>query len=394
MMPIFGSESGYEVISSLEKAGYEAVFVGGAVRDFVLGKQAKDIDIATSAEPEEVKAVFRHTVDVGIAHGTVLVVYKGEPVEVTTYRTEGAYTDHRRPDEVAFVKSLEEDLRRRDFTMNALAMTKDGELIDPFDGRRDLDKHLIRSVGNPADRFKEDALRMLRAIRFSSVLNFTIEKETFLAICDYAEQLRHVSTERLKMEMDKLFTGINPVKALRYMEESQLHLYLPLYPNKTEDLTYSIPFNTALEGWAYLTISGGFSSSDMTKAYKLSSNERKFLSYVKEAYDRRQNGLFTIDDYYTYHLDVLKTTEKIFRLFHENSPTVSSEDIEQSKNSLLIHSIADLSVDGKHLIEWTGLKGGRWTGEWIGKIEKAVLHGKCKNDPNIIKEWFLYEFNS
>ena len=166
----------------LEKRGHEAVFVGGAVRDYVLGKPAKDIDIATSAEPDEVKAVFPIYGGCGIAHGTVLVILSGEPIEVTTYRTEGQYTDHRRPDEVHFVKSLRDDLLRRDFTMNALAMTKDGELIDLFGGEADLDGQLIRAVGNPEDRFREDALRMLRAVRFSSVLDFDIEAETFQAI--------------------------------------------------------------------------------------------------------------------------------------------------------------------------------------------------------------------
>ena len=158
---------------SLENAGYEAVFVGGAVRDYLLGKTATDIDIATSAEPEEVKAVFPITVDIGTAHGTVLVLMNGEPIEVTTYRTEGTYTDHRRPDEVRFVKSLQEDLRRRDFTMNALAMTKDGELIDLFGGKADMADRIIRAVGNAADRFNEDALQDvsgLSVLRLSSAL--------------------------------------------------------------------------------------------------------------------------------------------------------------------------------------------------------------------------------
>lgn len=389
---LFGNGPSNEIIRCLEEAGYEAVFVGGAVRDYVLGKDAKDIDIATSAEPDEVKAIFPNTIDVGIAHGTVLVIVNGEPVEVTTYRTEGTYTDHRRPDEVQFVKSLREDLLRRDFTMNALAMTRNRELIDPFGGKHDIEKRLIRAVGNPADRFNEDALRMLRAIRFTSVLGFEIEKETFQAISEYAMQIRHVSIERLKMEMDKLFTGMDPYKAFQNMFETGLCSSLPLFPNNAEGLDHSTLFETASEGWAFFTIAGGFSPSETARAYKLSNAERAFISSVSKAYNSRKARLFTIDDYYSYDLNVLKTTEKIFRSIHMDRKSVTDTEIKRMKKSLPISSLADLSVDGKLLIEWTGLRGGRWIGEWIEKIEYAVLHGICENNANKIKEWFFYEF--
>ncbi len=393
MTTSFGTVPSREVIRTLENAGYEAVFVGGAVRDYLLDKPATDIDIATSAEPEEVKAVFPITVDIGTAHGTVLVLMNGEPIEVTTYRTEGTYTDHRRPDEVRFVKSLQEDLRRRDFTMNALAMTKDGELIDLFGGKVDMADRIIRAVGNAADRFNEDALRMFRAIRFTAVLGFDIEEQTFKAIRDNAEQIRFISVERLKAEMDKLFAGDNPAKAFHSIQNTGLNLHLPLFPTDNEKLNRTVPFESAVEGWACLMIAGNFSSSDVARAYKLSNVERTFLSTVKDAYANRMDRQFTLDDYYHYDLAALITTEKLFQSIHNNGESISSSEIKQMKQSLPIQSVADLSVDGKKLMEWTSQKGGRWIGEWIGKIEKAVLHGTCKNDPNDIKEWFLYEFN-
>ncbi|MCZ2259444.1 CCA tRNA nucleotidyltransferase [Sporosarcina sp. G11-34] len=393
MSELFTKGAGYEVICALEQAGYEAVFVGGAVRDYLLGNAAKDIDVATSAEPYEVKAVFRNTIDVGIAHGTILVLFEGEPIEVTTFRTEGTYTDHRRPDKVQFVKSLHEDLLRRDFTMNAIALTKEGQLVDPFGGREDMENHCIRAVGNPADRFKEDALRMLRAIRFSSVLNFTIEKETLLAICNYAEQIRHVSIERLKIEMDKLFMGMNPVNAFQYMGKSGLDIHLPLIPSKRDNLQRAIPFATAVEGWVYLTIEGEFHPSEMAKVYKLSNNERHIISSVIELYEKRTVRAFTIEDYYLYELDELKMVEKFFRTFQQNCSFIDDDEIEKRKTALPIHSIKDLAVNGTDLIQWAALKGGQWTGEWIKKIEFAVLHQTCKNEPTQIKEWFCYEFN-
>ena len=393
MIGTFGSGPSDKIIQRLEEAGYEAVFVGGAVRDYVLGKDPKDIDIATSAEPDEVKVIFPNTVDVGLAHGTVLVIVDGEPVEVTTFRTEGTYSDYRRPDNVMFVKSLQEDLLRRDFTMNALAMTRKGDIIDPFGGRQDLKKQIIRAVGNPLHRFNEDALRMLRAIRFSSVLDFEIEKETSEAIHTSAKQIRYVSIERVKMEMDKLFTGKNPSKALHTMVKTGLSSNLPLFPNNLKGLEHISSFETTFEGWAYFVIAGDFSSSETADSYKLSNTERHFISSVKKAYDLRVTHFFTIADYYSFDVDVLKTTEKIFHSMNLDCKTVPSSEIERMKKSLPINSLADLAVNGKTLIEWTGLRGGIWLGEWIGKIEHAVLHGLCENNPNKIKEWFFHEFN-
>ena len=392
MTTSFGTGPSREVIRILESAGHEAVFVGGAVRDYVLGKPANDIDIATSAEPDEVIALFPITVDVGSAHGTVLVVLSGEPIEVTTYRTEGQYTDHRRPDEVHFVKSLRDDLQRRDFTMNALAMTKEGDLIDLFDGKRDLADQLIRAVGNAEARFAEDALRMLRAIRFTAALGFEIEAETFEAIRSEAQRIRHVSVERVKIEMDKLFIGGYPLKAFQAFQDSGLGAHLPLYPEDIGKLNLSVPFGSVLEGWASLMLAGNFQPSEISRAYKLSNVERTFLSAVHRAVAIRTIQPFSIDDYYLFDVEVLVSAEKLAAVYHGIEEALSPQEIMSGKQSLPIQSTADLAVTGKNLIEWTKMRGGKWTGEWIGKIEKAVLHKWCENEPNKIKEWFVHEF--
>lgn len=390
----FGSPASYKVIERLEGTGYEAVFVGGAVRDYILGQQAKDIDIATSAEPAEVKAVFSNTVDVGIAHGTVLVIMDKEPIEVTTFRTEGTYSDSRRPDEVNFVKTLREDLLRRDFTMNALAMTKTRELIDLFGGRADMAKKLIRAVGMPIERFQEDALRMVRAIRFSSTLDFAIEQATLDAIQENAERIKHVSIERIKIEMDKLFIGISPAKAFHYLKTSGLGTKLPLFPVETKGLEQFIPFVTAIEGWAFLMIAGNFTPSELSRAYKLSNDEQRFITAVHQAYQIRAEQPFSTDEYYVFEVAVLKTTEKFYRSVFPFSSTVTDEELTERKKALPIQSVQDLAVNGKDLISWAGIKGGRWTGEWIGKIEYAVLHKQCENNPNKIREWFIHDFKS
>ncbi|WP_432359030.1 CCA tRNA nucleotidyltransferase [Sporosarcina sp. UB5] len=388
----FGTAPSRKVVKQLEDAGYEAVFVGGSVRDHLLGKEASDFDIATSATPEEVKHVFSHTIDVGIAHGTVMVIMDEEPIEVTTYRTESTYTDHRRPDEVKFVRSLEDDLQRRDFTMNALALTLSGELIDPFGGTIDLQNRKIRAVGNATDRFHEDALRMIRAVRFSSVLGFEIEEWTLQAIEENAASVAHVSVERIKAEMDKLWVGIDPSKAFATIIDTCLAEHLPLFPDDVQVLSACTPFAITEQGWSALMLAGRFSAVDLARAYKLSNREKSFLTDVQAAFDRRQNGKFSIDDYYRFAVEVLIATEKVWQAIHPTEPGILVEEMMRMKESLSIHSKNDLKVDGKDLMTWTNQRGGKWVGDWMDKIEYAVLHRHCPNDAEQIKEWFLNEY--
>ncbi|MCD8119200.1 MAG: CCA tRNA nucleotidyltransferase [Lachnospiraceae bacterium] len=199
-----------KVIETLEQAGFEAFLVGGCVRDMVLGRPPKDWDITTSAKPEEVKQLFRHTVDTGLKHGTVTVMIHREGFEVTTYRVDGEYGDGRHPDHVEFTSSLEEDLKRRDFTVNAMAYSPSVGIIDLFGGQDDLKKEVIRCVGEPRERFGEDALRILRALRFSAKLDFSIAPDTRLAIAELAGTLKKISRERIRTELDLLLTSDHP----------------------------------------------------------------------------------------------------------------------------------------------------------------------------------------
>ena len=199
-----------QIISRLEKADYEAYAVGGCVRDSILKRSPEDWDITTSAKPEVVKRLFSATIDTGLQHGTVTVVIEKEGFEVTTFRLDGDYTDGRHPDRVAFTSSLTEDLRRRDFTINAMAYSEKRGLIDEFDGERDLEDGVIRAVGEAKERFSEDALRMLRAIRFAGQLNFKIEEKTFDAIKELSSNISKVSVERIAKELEKLLLSGNP----------------------------------------------------------------------------------------------------------------------------------------------------------------------------------------
>ncbi len=198
------------IINNLQLHGYEAYAVGGCVRDSILAKQPEDWDITTSAKPEEIKRLFRRTVDTGIEHGTVTVLLGKDSFEVTTYRIDGMYEDSRHPKEVIFTNKLEEDLRRRDFTINAMAYNDEVRLVDVFGGMKDLNRHLIRCVGDPMERFSEDALRILRAVRFSAQLNFMIEPMTANAVRELAPTLESISAERIQAELVKLLVSAHP----------------------------------------------------------------------------------------------------------------------------------------------------------------------------------------
>ena len=198
------------IIKNLQRHGYDAYAVGGCVRDSILNRKPEDWDITTSAKPEQVKRIFRRTVDTGIEHGTVTVLIGKDGFEVTTYRVDGLYEDGRHPKEVTFTSRLEEDLKRRDFTINAMAYNDDERLVDAFGGMRDLNYHLIRCVGDPKERFSEDALRILRAVRFSAQLAFPIEPETAEALKSLAPNLEKISAERIQAELVKLLVSDHP----------------------------------------------------------------------------------------------------------------------------------------------------------------------------------------
>ena len=210
------------------QAGFSLYLVGGAVRDYLLGKENDDADFTTDATPDEVINLFpKSTIPTGIKHGTVTVVFNKQPYEITTFRTEGAYTDNRHPDSVSFVRSLEEDLSRRDFTINAFAAsTTDGSIIDLHNGFEDLKNKTIRAIGCAKERFNEDALRMLRAIRFASKLGFKIEEQTFNAIKEDAYRITLISKERIREEVFKLLNSPYPSYGLKLLRESNLLKYI------------------------------------------------------------------------------------------------------------------------------------------------------------------------
>lgn len=376
-----------EVIKKIEHAGFEAFIVGGAVRDYYLKKENNDVDIATSAMPEEIQTIFSQTIDVGIAHGTVIVLDCGEPIEVTTYRTESTYSDHRRPDTVEFVRNLQEDLKRRDFTMNAMALSQSREYIDYYNGRQHIDSKVICAVGEPDQRFEEDALRMLRAVRFAAQLHFSIEENTFEAIRKKAASIEYVAIERIQVELSKIFISAHASFGIDYMEKTTLGDYL--HGNFTASNWTHYYSEDRQVGWAYFCLVNGSDLSLLTK-YRCSNKDKLFVKTVLAAYESLRNGMSLVD-LLSYDTIVLKTSFQ-FTIWQNCKLELSYEELVGRKNGLPIQHVNELAITGKDLLDWSSKKRGSWIKQTLDAAVEAVLNEEVQNDKQQLKEWF-YAFH-
>lgn len=380
------------IIEKLETAGYEAYFVGGAVRDLILNRTIGDIDIATSARPEQVMELFPKTIHVGIEHGTVVVVHENETYEVTTFRSEGEYDDFRRPSSVTFISSLIEDLQRRDFTINAMAMNAKGEIIDPFNGREDLRNQLIRTVGNAKERFHEDALRMMRAVRFVSQLAFSLSDQTKRAIQQYGELLRHVSIERITVEFEKMLSGKRPSLALALVADTELYRYLPqlnVDPQKFRSVCAHdwMMLQRVSESWTLLVHLLDIQDKQaFFKSWKLSNKQIKDIQLQSIGLrDVLENG-WSKRIMYTIGEQASVSVNRILQLLRSNE-YMNEHELLYIYNELPIHSLKDLDINGQDLLVWTGKKGGPWVSQLLKEIEEKILYNELMNTKSSIRKW-------
>ncbi|OLN23515.1 CCA tRNA nucleotidyltransferase [Domibacillus antri] len=380
------------ILQALETAGYEAYFVGGAVRDFILNRTVHDVDIATSALPDEVKSVFLHTVDVGIEHGTVLVLLDGRGYEVTTFRTEEAYSDFRRPDEVIFVRSLRDDLKRRDFTMNAIAMAADGQLVDPFDGQRDLNDGIIRTVGDASERFSEDALRMMRAARFISQLSFELDLKTLQAMIDHAPLLSHIAVERKLNEMDKLLSGSDKAAGLSLLIQTGLFAFLPGLSGQKAALEQVavLPLQSLNADQMWLLLAdktAGRHITDFLRDWRMAGKRVKRIEKGVRTLNRvRAEGWHDVLLYEAQLETAVDCAEVVAVL---DGKTSISKDLISRWHGLPIKSRDELDVTGSDLLAWTEKPRGIWIKECLELTEKAVINREIKNTKENIKEFLL-----
>lgn len=387
------------VMQQLVDAGYEAYFVGGSVRDMLLHKPISDVDIATSATPQEVKEIFPHTVDVGIEHGTVMVIHHKEGYEVTTFRTEEGYEDFRHPDKVTFVRSLEEDLKRRDFTINALAIGIDDQLMDFFDGIGDLERQCIRCVGDAKERFNEDALRMFRAIRFVGQLGFQIEENTKNAISLLKMNLSKVAVERMKVEFEKMIQSSYRKDALKLFVETGLYQACPLFDGKGEILLklaeFPIKEMSVLQAWILFVDELKLSDKEVThllKSWKSSNEQIRDVLVGYKTYRARKEEEWNFFLAYDCSYEVACEVEQL--LIAQNKSN-SMEGLEETYQSLPIRSMNDIQLNGHDIIRILKLdKKGPIIGQVLKTVEKMILEQSIENDAEILEAYVLTHFGS
>ena len=387
------------VMQQLVDAGYEAYFVGGSVRDMLLHKPISDVDIATSATPQEVKEIFSHTVDVGIEHGTVMVIHHKEGYEVTTFRTEEGYEDFRHPDKVTFVRSLEEDLKRRDFTINALAIGIDDQLIDFFDGIGDLERQCIRCVGDAKERFNEDALRMFRAVRFVGQLGFQIEEETKNAISLLKMNLSKVAVERMKVEFEKMIQSSYRKDALTLFVETGLYQACPLFDRKENILLKLAEFPlkemSVLQAWILFVDELNLSDKEVThllKSWKSSNEQIRDVLVGYKTYRARKKEEWNFFLAYACPYEVGCEVEQLL-IARGNS--TSMEGLEATYQSLPICSMNDIQLNGHDIIRILKLdKKGPIIGQVLKTVEKMILEQSIQNDAEILELYVLTHFGS
>lgn len=376
------------IMEKLNRNGFESYVVGGAVRDMVMGLSPNDIDITTSATPEDVIRLFPRTFPSGIAFGTVTIIMNDEEFEVTTFRTDGEYLDGRRPETVAFGKSIEEDLSRRDFTINAMAMDIDSKITDPFGGLCDLEKEVIRCVGNSEKRFSEDALRMIRAIRFASRYGFAIEENTFNSIKKFAHTIEKVSLERINQEFTKILLSKNPELGISLLHETGLFDFI--FPNISfNDIKGNIKNMNKVPANLELRLTTMFLGVNLEiigktlKTLKFTNNTIKNVVALVKGYAELNisNNILKVMN--------IVGKENIFA-FLEIVKAIDEEKFEELniKANEAIKSnypttLKDLAIDGKDLM-MAGVKQGKEVGMILNLLLDFVLENPESNNKNIL----------
>ena len=425
------------ILHILENAGYEAYVVGGCVRDSILGRKPDDWDITTSAKPEQVKELFHRTVDTGLQHGTVTVLMEKEGYEVTTYRVDGEYEDGRHPKEVTFTASLEEDLKRRDFTINAMAYNPSGGLVDLFGGLEDIDRKIIRCVGDPLERFTEDALRIMRAVRFSAQLGFSIEEETRKALKVLAPNLKHVSAERIQVELVKLLMSPHPDYLRTAYEAGITAEFLPEFDACMEtsqntphhcytvgehilhslchvradrvlritmllhDIGKPVVRKTDENGRDHFKTHGNAGekmAGQILRRLKFDNDTiRKVTRLVKWHDDRPEGTLKSVrravnrigEDLFPLYLEVQQADMLAQSLYRRNEKQARLDSVRDAYRQIIEEkqcvSLKTLAVTGRDLIE-NGYRPGREIGEKLEKLLNLVLEDPEKNQKEILLE--------
>ncbi|MGX0001187.1 CCA tRNA nucleotidyltransferase [Staphylococcus cohnii] len=388
-------EQAKPILKTLQSNQYQAYFVGGSVRDYLMHKTIHDIDITTSATPEEVEAIFEKTIPIGREHGTINVVYNGEHYEVTTFRAEGDYDDHRRPNEVFFVRELYEDVKRRDFTMNAIAMDADFHIHDYFNGQQDIKNRIIRTVGNAQERFNEDGLRIIRGLRFQSQLGFSLENETFYGMQSHINDIEHLSIERIVVELKKLTSGKYVANSFENLQRLNAFNYIPFFKHYNLNnfiLDEAIPFTllVALLKVQQPSIKGNLND------LKISNNDKKYISKLEKLLNQLPN-IKSKSDFkiliYDYGEQDIQSILNYMDLHIKNhlpsfSPLIiNTQSVKEVSKQLPIQSRKDIDINGKVILEAVNKQSGPWLKTILRDIELAIIDGDVQNIKSELIRW-------
>lgn len=355
-----------KVLKKIEEEGHQAYIVGGFVRDLQLKRPTTDIDITTSATPKDILDIFKDQCISGDEYGSITVVVQNIYFEITTFRKETMYQNNRKPIEYEYIDCLEEDLKRRDFIMNTLCMNSKGKVIDLMNAKDDIKNKVIRTVGPSNPKFSEDVLRILRAIRFATVLNFKLSDEVKEAIILNKYLLKNLSYDRKKKELDKIFTSKNVEYGVRLILELGLDQYLDI-PN-LKNVTY---FGDILGTWAMLD----------SKKYPFTKNESKMIAEIQDAMTMDLRDPFTL-----YHFDLYVT------MVVAGMKGISKKEIAKRHSKLPIKSIRDLEIDGHEIMQILSVPSGPLIKNILSNLEYEVLYSKLKNKKSELKKYVVKHY--
>lgn len=356
-----------KILKKIENSGYEAYIVGGYVRDYILGLDSIDVDITTNATPMDLKKIFKDICMPNEEYGSVKIIIKNIHFEITTYRREYGYVNNRRPIEVEYINDLVEDLKRRDFIINTLCMDSGGRILDLLGGLKDIDDKLIDTVGDSDNKFKEDALRILRAVRFATVLNFKLKDNVRSAIIRNKSYLKNISYERKKQELEKIFSSDNAKYGISLLMELELDSVLEIY--NLADIKLG---NDIIGVWSSLNVSDN---------YPFSNNERSIMKKINEALLCDNLDNMTLYKYGSYVNSIAGSMKGIDR-----------KEIIKQFSHLPITNVNDIDIDGNEIMELLDKKGGPYIKEIFDDLEKKILTGKIKNKNEDIKEYICSNY--
>lgn len=370
------------VIRALKKQNFEAFFVGGCVRDYLLKRETNDVDIATNANPYKVMDITKAK-PTGLAYGTVSI-QKNEKlkIEITTYRRDGQYLDNRHPEEVIPVQTIEDDVKRRDFTINGLAMNDAYQVLDYVNGKEDLRLKIIRAIGNPDERFKEDSLRILRAAYFQAKLGFQIEKETRLSMASNKDLIKNLPNERVFTELIKLLKEPHQLNALKTLDTSGISKVLPGLEKGISFIVENIKEPIFID--AFFTLCFALHGS-VPSEWKFSNVARLKYEKVVELVNRNQS--LSDVDLFTHGLEIALLTNKVSFLLGKQAN--QKRALEERFQNLPIKSALDLKLRGSDLITLTNKKQGAWVSKAIDDMVIAVLEKRVSNDIESLKAYIL-----